>query len=243
MRVNIGACAALVAAASFTGTVAVGQAPTQLAEPPFIDSALAEGIPNLNGVWSTQYVPSVERYTGALPPYTEQGLAAWENRVLGEDPTGYCQPSGPSRVFHTPFPIQILQTAGQVTFLFEVLHTYHRVFTDGRQHPDPVDKTWWGHSTGRYEGNKLIVDTVGINNRSWLYTSGEQHSDRLHLVQVFDKTGTDTIQYTVTYEDSVFFTEPWSVTSELTRSQYDLLEMICTENNRDLAHFVTEDED
>lgn len=212
----------------------------QLADPPLVDPAPSPELPNFNGVWNVEYVPSVERRLGRLPPYTAHGRKAWESLVLGRDPTGYCQPSGPARVFHTPFPIQIIQTRGQITFLFEMLHTFHRVFTDGRKHPDPVDHTWWGDSIGRYEGNQLIVDTVGLNDRTWLYTSGEQHSDQLHLTQVFEKTGPDTIRYTVTYDDAVFFTEPWSVTSEFKRSDSDLLEYICTENNRDPAHFITE---
>lgn len=245
MRADLGRCRILgvAVAASVVASSALAQAPTQLGGPPLVDPAPAKGLPNLNGVWDVQYVPDVERYLGKPPPFTEHGLAAWENRVLGEDPTGYCQPSGPGRVFHTPFPIQIVQTRGQVTFLFEMLHSYHRVFTDGRGHPDPVDQSWWGHSIGHYEDNKLIVDTVGLNDRTWLYTSGVQHSDQLHLTQVFDLTGPDEIEYTVTYDDPIFFTEPWSVTTHFTRGETDLLEYICTENNRDIAHFVTGDDD
>lgn len=220
---------------------AYGQAPTQINAAPYVDPAPVEGMPNFNGVWNVEYVPNVEALIGRPLPFTEAGQAAWDNRVLGDDPTGYCQPSGPARVFHTPFPIQIIQTRGQVTFLFEMLHSWHRVFTDGRSHPDPLGQAWWGHSIGHYEGNKLIVDTIGMNDRTWLYTSGVQHSDQLHLTQVFELTGPDTIRYTITYDDPAFFTEPWSVTSEFQRSEYDLLEYICTENNRDLDHFVTSD--
>ena len=224
----------------FSSIVAQAQAPTTLLPPPAIDPSPGEGIPNLNGVWNTVYIPDIEQHLGGPPPFTPYGLERWENRVLGKDPTGFCQPSGPSRVFHTPFPIQLIQTENQVTFLFEMLHTFHRVFMDGRGHPDPVDKTWWGHSIGRYEGNKLIVDTVGLNDRSWLSTSGQEHSDQLHLIQEFEKTEPNTIRYTVTYDDPVFFTEPWSMSFDLQRSEYDILELICTENNRDIDHFVTE---
>ncbi len=231
--------AALVAAGMLAAAAASAQAPRQLAAPPPPDPG-PEGLPDFNGVWAVEYIPNVEQRIGRPVPYTDFGREAWEKRIMGNDPTGYCQPSGPSRVFHTPFPVQIIQTENQVSFLFEMLHMYHRVFTDGRDHPNPVDKTWWGHSIGRYEGDSLIVDTVGLNDRTWLYTSGVQHSDELRLTQVFEKTGPDTIRYTVTYDDPVFFAEPWSVTSEFTRSQYDLLEFICTENNRDVAHFITE---
>lgn len=231
----------LIAITALVATSALAQAPTQLSSAPLPDPAPAEGIPNLNGVWNVEYIPNIEARIGGPVPFTEVGQAAWDQRVMGDDPTGYCHPSGPARVFHTPFPIQIIQTRNQVTFLFEMLHSYHRVFTDGRGHPNPVDQSWWGHSIGHYEGDKLIVDTVGMNDRTWLYTSGVQHSDRLHLTQVFELTGPDTIRYTITYDDPVFFTKPWSVTSEFQRSEFDLLEYICTENNRDLDHFVTGD--
>ena len=232
----------LIAIAALAATSAVAQAPTQLSPAPPPDPAPVEGMPNFSGVWNVEYIPNIEARIGGPVPFTEAGQAAWDGRVMGEDPTGYCQPSGPARVFHTPFPIQIMQTRGQVTFLFEYLHTYHRVFTDGREHPNPVDLSWWGHSIGHYEGNTLIVDTIGMNDRTWLYTAGVQHSDQLHLTQVFELTGPDTIQYTITYDDPDFFTEPWSVTSQFRRSEFDLLENICTENNRDINHFITGEE-
>jgi hypothetical protein len=234
---------AVALVAMLTAVALHAQAPTQLAPAPFVDPAPSEGLPNLNGVWNVEYVPNIEARLGRPLPFTDYGQAAWDNRVMGDDPTGYCHPSGPARVFHTPFPIQIVQTRGQVTFLFEMLHSFHRVFTDGREHPNPLDKSWWGHSTGRYEDNKLIVDTVGMNDRTWLYTAGVQHSDQLRLTQVFELTGPDTIRYTITYDDPVFFTERWSMTTEFSRSDSDILEYICTENNRDLNHFVTDEGD
>jgi hypothetical protein len=233
----------LLFAAALIAQIALAQAPTQINPAPLVDPAPFADVPNLNGVWNVEYIPNIEARIGGPLPFTDIGQAAWDNLVLGEDPTGYCHPSGIARVFHTPFPLQIIQTRGQVTFLFEVLHTWHRVFTDGREHPDPLGQSWWGHSIGHYEDNKLIVDTIGMNDRTWLYTSGVQHSDKLHLTQVFELVDPDTIRYTITYDDPVFFTEAWSVTSEFQRSEYDLLEYICTENNRDLDHFVVGDDE
>jgi hypothetical protein len=166
-------------------------------------------------------------------------LERWNNRVLGDDPTGFCQPTGPGRVWHSPFPFQIIQTPGMVTFLFEIHHTFHRVFTDGRKHPEPLDVTWWGSSIGRYEGNKLIVETVGISDRSWLFTAGLQHSDQLKLTWVFEKTAPDTLKFSETFDDPVYFTGPWSISYDFKPEQYDMMEMICTDNNRDVQHFIT----
>ena len=76
-----------------------------------------------------------------------------------------------------------------------------------------------GHSTGKWEGDTLVVDTVGINDRTWLDSYGLEHSDKLHLTERFQKLGPDTIKYTVTYDDPVFFTKPWSATLNLARQR------------------------
>ena len=202
-----------------------------------------DGLPDLNGVWRGASIlgePAVRRALGGqLPPFTAYGQEQWDNRDLALDPTGLCQPSGPGRILHSPMWYQIIQTEGQVTFLFEIYHQYHRVFTDGRGHPDPLDVTWWGSSIGRYDGNRLIVETIGLDERSWLFTAGVAHSDQLRLEWVFEKTGPDTIRVTETFNDPEYFTEPWSVSFDLDRAEYDMMEMICTDNNRDVQFFVT----
>ena len=89
------------------------------------------------------------------------------------------------------------------------------------------------------EGNKLTIDTVGISARSWLDTAGHQHSDKLHLTEVWEKTGPDRFRWTVTYDDPVYYAKPWSITLEGKREKYDIMEMICTDNNRDVPHYIT----
>jgi len=98
-----------------------------------------------------------------------------------------------------------------MTILFEIDHTFRRIFTDNRPHPKDQDITWYGDSIGHYEGNALRVDTTGVSDRSWLDTAGHQHSEKLHITETFAKTGADTIKWTVTYDDPVYFTKPWSV--------------------------------
>lgn len=235
--------AVMAVAVTFPSTQpsAAGQAGSnaQLPLPPRV-SPPGSGIPDLNGVWDgPSILNNAIEYLGGLPPFTPLGLERWNNRVLGDDPTGFCQPTGPGRVWHSPFPFQIIQTPGMVTFLFEIHHTFHRVFTDGRKHPEPLDVTWWGSSIGRYEGNKLIVETVGISDRSWLFTAGLQHSDQLKLTWVFEKTAPDTIKFSETFDDPVYFTRPWSISYDFKPEQYDMMEMICTDNNRDVQHFIT----
>ena len=210
----------------------------QLPPPPIISPAPWDGIPNLNGIWNREPIRTEEELRrqlgGNLPPFTAYGLERYQNVDPAANPTGWCQPGGPGRVFHSPFPFQIVQTEGLVTFLFELYHDYHRVFVDGRTRPESLETRWWGYSVGRYEGNKLISETTGLDPRSWLFSVGIEHSDQLKLTQVFEKTGPDTILATETFEDPVFFTKPWSISYEFQREPFDLLEHICMDNNRAL---------
>ena len=220
--------------------VAAGQAGDNatLPLPPQIP-APGNGIPDLNGVWQAPYTPDLARAYGAALPFTPFGAEQFKNHLGGDDPHGYCQPTGPTRAFHSPFPFEIVQTAGMTTILFEIDHTFRRIFTDGRAHPKGQDTTWYGDSIGRYEGNTLSVDTTGVSERSWLDTAGHQHSDKLHLAETFVKTDADSIKWTVTFDDPVYFTKPWSVSLNMKRQKYDIMEMICTDNNQDIPHYIT----
>jgi hypothetical protein len=95
-----------------------------------------------------------------------------------------------------------------------------------------------GHSIGRWDGDVLVVDTVGIDERTWLDTAGHEHSAQLHLTERFQKTGPDTMTWTVTYTDPVYFTRPWSITRTFTRGKPGdrLLPYTCNENNKDVEH-------
>lgn len=199
----------------------------------------ANGISDFNGVWQMPYTPNLERAYGAALPLTALGTEKYKTHLGGDDPHGFCQPTGPTRAFHSPFPFQMVQSAGMLTVLFEIDHTFRRIFTDGRSHPKDQDTTWYGDSIGHYEGNSLYVDTTGISDRSWLDTAGHQHSDHLHVTEVFTKTGPGTILWKVTYDDPVYFTKPWSVSLEMKRQKYDIMEMICTDNNQDMPHYIT----
>ena len=116
------------------------------------------------------------------------------------------------------------------------------IYLDGRPHPaDIADYVqFMGHSTGKWEGDTLVVDTVGINDRTWLDSYGLEHSDKLHLTERFQKTGPDAIKYTVTYDDPVFFTKPWSATLNFARQGKDdrLMEYVCNDNEKDRVNLV-----
>ena len=95
-----------------------------------------------------------------------------------------------------------------------------------------------GHSIGRWDGDTLVVDTTGIDERSWLDTAGHEHSAQLRLTERFKKIHADSIEWTVTFDDPVFFTRPWSITRTFRRGKPGdrVLPYTCTENNRDVEH-------
>jgi hypothetical protein len=97
-----------------------------------------------------------------------------------------------------------------------------------------------GHSTAKWEGDALVVDTIGINERSWLDTAGHEHSDQLHLTERFDKIHDDTIRYTVTYDDPVFFMQPFSIERTFRRAAPTdrIVPYACEENNIDRDQLV-----
>jgi hypothetical protein len=238
-RVIFSIFAAVVAACSVSSP-AFGQAGENATLPlPPNPPPPGKGIPDFNGVWVLPYTPDLARPLKGPIPFTDFGAETFKNHLGGDDPHGFCQPTGPTRALHSPFPFQIVQSAGMLTFLFEIDHNFRRVFTDGRSHPKDLDQTWWGDSIGTYEGDSLLIDTTGISERSWLDTAGHQHSDKLHTTEKFTKTGPDSFAWTVTYDDPVYFTKPWSVTLNGKREKYDIMEMICMDNNQDLPHYIT----
>ena len=127
-----------------------------------------------------------------------------------------------------------------VAILFEYQRTYRMIYTDGRKPPDDIHEypEWMGFSTGRWEGDTLVVDTIAIDDRTWLDTAGHQHSDKLRLTERFRKVSDATIEWSVTFDDPVFFKEPWTVTRLLARGKPTdrVMSYSCNENNKDIPH-------
>jgi hypothetical protein len=198
------------------------------------------GIPDLNGLWdgvgNTTNLVQAMKARGAEVPLTPYAAERYKSVDMSKNPNGFCLPPGPSRALTGPSPFQIVQNAGAVAILFENHFVYRLIYTDGTKHPDDIQDypAFMGHSIGKWEGDTLVVDTVGINDRTWLDSNGLEHSDKLHLTERFRKTGADTIHYSVTYDDSVFFTRPWTFELDFKRlKDTRLIEYVCAENEKD----------
>jgi hypothetical protein len=183
-------------------------------------------IPDMSGIWQGPYTPDLTKPLGHDLPYT-----------LANDPASYCLPVGPARGIQAPMPFQIVQTAGLAVILFEYQHTYRLIYTDGRAHPADLDPfRWFGDSIGHYEGDTLVVDTVGIGDRTWLDTAGHQHSDQLHLVERFQKLDANNMKWSVTFEDPKMYKEPFTVTLPLQKQNTVIMMYSCEENEKDRSH-------
>ena len=165
-------------------------------------AALAQSgpMPDVSGLWigsgNAVLSPNFERQVGELP-FTDYGLERYMNFDHALNTAARCLPMGPSRTWMANFPFRIMQTPEMLIIAYEVRRTFRIVYTDDRDHPDIVFAApeWMGHSVGRYEGDTLVFETVGINARADLDNIGHQHSDQLRLEERIRRTDSNTLDW------------------------------------------------
>ena len=170
---------------------------------------------------------------GETLPLLPSAKAMLDARQSREDPQASCLPSGVPRV--APYPWRIVQTPTHVFFLFEGnIHSYRQIFMDGRPHPTDPDPTWYDHSVGRWEGDTLVVDTVGFNDKFWFDRKGTPHSEQLHTIERWTRPNVSTLINAVTIEDPAYYSKPFVVTftARLAPPGDEIMENICQENNQ-----------
>ena len=143
-----------------------------------------------------------------------------------------CLPRGVPDTIGEPYPIQIVQTPKQVVILYEAGDYFRVIPMDGRDHPKGLDPTWMGNSVGHWDGDTLVVDVIGVNDKVGV---GEyRHTTAYHLIERFQRTAYDTLKYSATIEDPNVFAAPWTETGTFTlHPEWDIQEYICEENNHD----------
>ena len=107
------------------------------------------------------------------------------------------------------YPFEIIQSPKRVLIIFEANHEIRQIWTDGRQHPKDFGHNWMGHSIGHWEGDTLVVDTIGLNDLTWLDKAGHVHSDELHLIERLQRVG-DKLLLNITFDDPKAFTMPFT---------------------------------
>lgn len=171
---------------------------------------------DLSGVWMPQQ-GGITFSTGE-PPLQPWAAAKYRSVRPGygpradsqsQDPIVSCDPPGIPRILLLPFPVQIVQIPGQVIMLFEYDHFIRQIFFGRRTHPADLDPTWMGDSIGHWEGDTLVIDTVGLNSKTWLDQVGHPHSDALHVVERMRRIDRDTLRDDLVITDPKAYTEPW----------------------------------
>jgi len=169
---------------------------------------------------------------GGEIPYLPSALAGrqenYENR-LTEDPEARCFMVGVPRITYMPYPLQIVQAADQVTILYEYIHSFRNIRLDSEHPPGPIQ--WWmGDSRGHWEGDTLVVDVIHFTDQTRFDRVGNYHSQDLHVVERYTRTGPDHMLYEATIEDPAVYSRSWSISMPLYRRQESnvrLLEYEC----------------
>jgi hypothetical protein len=160
------------------------------------------------------------------------------NRRAIDDPTAFCFKPGVPRVTSVGlFPMQIVQTPKTIVMVYEYMNS-HRIIAMNAKHPDDLEPTFMGDSVGHWEGDTLVVDVTGFNDRSWLIGAGTFHTEALHVIERYSMVDRDRIDYDATMEDPKVLTRPWVFrTSIMRREGTRLREYECEENNQDPARY------
>jgi hypothetical protein len=151
--------------------------------------------------------------------------------------TTRCLPAGVVAGDLLPIPYKLVQTPGLILMLYEADNTFRQIFTDGRAHPADPQPSWLGYSVGKWEGDTLVVDTIGFNGSGWLDAIGHIYSDALHVVERFRRRDFGHLEVQIAIEDPKTFTKPFSVKfTQTLRPDTDLIESFCAENEKDIEH-------
>jgi len=249
-KVAVIAVSAIAAALLLSGMPVAGQSSYK---PP----RTKDGKPDLNGIWQAldtsanwniephgaeagpvaalgaefAVQPGLGIVEGGQIPYLPAALAQrkqnYQNR-LTDDPEVKCYMPGVPRATYMPFPFQIVQSPDFIMITYEYSASVRTIYMHDPG-PAPTD-SWMGWSVGHWEGDTLVVDVTGQVDQSWFDRAGDYHSDQLHVVERYTRTGPDTMNYEATMDDPKVFSKPWKISLPIYRhveKNAQLLEYKC----------------
>src|SRR6185503_4492110 len=147
---------------------------------------------DLSGVWQFASGGGGQGPGDSFPPLTAWGKAKYDANKPGygpkaapggNDPILKCDPIGFPRILFTIWPFEVIPIPGRILMFFEGQHTTREIWMDGRKLPADPDPTWYGHSVGRWDGNTLVVESFGFNEKTWLGAQGQPHSDEMRTTE------------------------------------------------------------
>jgi len=198
---------------------------------------MPDGKPDLSGVW-TPGLSFTQMGQVPLQPWAEEVYKQRRANLSKDDPEGHCLPAGVPRI--SPFLQKFVQTPALLVILDEGnIHSYRQVFLDGRPHLDDPGPLWMGDSIGKWDGDTLVVDTVDLNDKTWLNGQGLPHSEDLHVIERFKRPDLGHQEIEITMDDPKAFTKPHTFTrTYLLRPTWEIQEYVCNEFNVDAEHLV-----
>src|SRR5438477_2360910 len=204
--------------------------------------------PDFSGVyWATEYRAKIQLVGGGDLPLTPNGKAAHEKNMAGlkngsilDEARMVCTPDGPVRNLATPYPFEIFQAPpGQVTIIHELNHQIRVIALDKPlpKYEELVALPYYnGHSFGRYEGDTLVVETAGFNEKTFLDATGAPHTDELMTTERIRKTSPTQLEIVVTVHDPQYYTQDWQARFVYNqRNDVRLEDYVCGEPHRDLS--------
>jgi hypothetical protein len=212
---------ALAIASTLAFTPAVGAQDRQQAGAAATAKGQAFDPHDLSGAWwrhgksgstlSRNNVPPMTPWAQARYTANKPGIGRAERVVpLGNDPAMQCDPIGFPRVmFYDAYPTEIIQLPGRIIEFFDYFYVHRTIWTDGREIPKDPDPTWYGVSVGKWEGDTLVVETVGFNDRTWIDDDGHPHSEDMRVEERYRRVDHDNIELNMTITDPKSYTQPW----------------------------------
>jgi hypothetical protein len=176
-----------------------------------------------------------------LGPSKELPFQPWARALFADrrthqlEPHARCKPSGVARVFLTPYGVEITELPElKRVYIFDIggPHTFRTIYLDGRAHPKNLTPTYYGHSIGWWEGDTLVIDTVGFNESFWLDRGGLPSTEQMHTVERLTRTNLTALHYELTVDDPGAYTQPWNGQLNLQwEDDTELFEYVCQEQN------------
>jgi len=204
--------------------------------------------PDISGTyWATEYHPKIQLVGGGELPLTEEGKAAYEKNIAGlkdgtitDNARKYCVPDGLPRVLATPYPFEIIQAPpGQVTIVHELNHQIRAIALDKPMPPEKeliVFPYYNGHSVGHFEGDTLVVESAGFNEKTFIDAAWAPHTDEMRTLERIRKISPTELEDVITIHDPMYYTRDWSARFVYKlRNDVRIADYVCGEPHRDIS--------
>ena len=207
---------------------------------------MPDGKPDLSGLWQPEVIPyrfDVIQDVKDEEIFRPAAKALFLQRAVNlrhDNPVTHCLPAGPQAIFaagSTRF-YRFVQSPNVIALMYE-LGNFRQIYTDGRELPKDPNPTWMGYSIGHWDGDTLVVETAGFNDKTWLDMVGHPHSQRLRVTEKFRRADFGHMRVEVTFDDPETLTRPLTISVAVNyAADTDMLEYVCNEDERDTEHLV-----